>query len=41
MRRWEGGEQYAHTQHQPGFIGIPKGADAGDHHIFVVIIGKG
>ena len=32
-------KQYARAQHQPGFVGIPKGADRADHHILFIRFG--
>ena len=37
----EGHQQDADGQHQPGFIGVPEGADGGDHPVFFRRIREG
>ena len=36
----EGDEQNSHTQHDPGFVGVPEGADGGHHQVFLGFVGQ-
>ena len=35
MGHWKTDQQHAHTQHQPGFVSVPKRANAGNHDVFL------
>jgi hypothetical protein len=41
VRDWKGHKQQPHREHQPGLVGIPKGADRRDHAIFFFLIPEG
>ncbi len=38
MRHGERHQQDTHAKHQPGLVGIPEGADAGDHGVLLVFV---
>ncbi len=37
----KGNQQYSDPEHDPGFVGIPEGANGGNHGVFFLLGGSG